>query len=253
MPFIGTIANFAGVLICGALGAFLKKGLPKRICDAIVSAMAICVIYVGFDGALEAPPAVSEDSFLSAGITKLLIMIISMGLGALIGELIDIDRLITKFGAFIERKISRFSKYNGDISEGEGGFAKGFVSCTLLFSVGAMALNGGIQDGLGNPEILLAKTVVDAINAFVMATTLGIGCAFSGFSLLIYQGAIAVISYFVASAIPAAFISYMSMTGSLIIVLIGTNMLGVTRIKTANLIPAMFIPLVLAPLFNLIF
>lgn len=247
MPFLGTIINFSAVLIFGALGAFVKKGIPKHISDAVITGMAICVIYVGIDGVIEPAPAVPEGAFLSAGLVKILIMILSMAIGTLIGELVDFDRLVNKLGDMLEVKLSRFSQLDG-----RGNFAKGFVSCSLLFCVGAMAVNGSLQDGMGNPDILLAKTVIDAITCFVMATTLGIGCAFSAFLLLAYQGVLAVLGYFLASIIPVATVSYMSVTGSLIIILIGTNVLGLTKVKTANMVPAIFIPILLAPLFELI-
>ena len=251
MPFLGTVINFLGVLIFGILGALVKRGIPKRISDAVITGMAICVIYIGIDGMLETAPAVPEGAFLSAGLVKVLIMILSMGIGALIGEIIDFDKLVTRLGDTLEEKINRLIyKKNGDAQRGS--FAKGFVSCSMLFCIGAMAVNGSIQDALGDPTILLAKTVIDSISCFVMATTLGVGCAFSAFLLLLYQGGIAVAGYFLASVIPAATISYMSVTGSLIIILIGTNMIGITRVKTANMVPAIFMPLLLAPLFSLI-
>jgi len=249
MPFLGTIVNFFAVLLFGILGALLKKGIPKRISESIMYAMAICVIYIGIDGILEAAPAVDKDSFLSAGLLKVLIMILSMGLGTLLGELIDIDKLVTRFGNFLEAKLA--SKFPGDGSQ-KGNFAKGFVSCALLFCVGAMAVTGSLEDAKGNADILLAKTVIDSISCFVMATTLGIGCAFSAFLVLGYQGLISLFGLFLNEIVPAATMSYMSITGSLIIILIGTNMLGMTKVKTANMIPAIFMPIALAPLFNLI-
>ena len=248
MAFLGTLINFLGVLLFGILGAFLKKGIPKRISEAIISAMAICVIYIGVDGALESAPAVPAGSFFSPGLIKILVMILSLGIGTLIGELLDIDSLVTRLGCCVEKKLSRFSHEGG-----EGSFAKGFVSCSLLFCVGAMAVNGALQDGMGNPDILLAKTVIDCITCFVMATTLGIGCAFSAFLVLLYQGVIAVMGYFLLSAVSAATVTYMSVTGSLIIILIGTNMLGMTKVKTANMVPAIFIPLIISPIISLMF
>ena len=92
MPFLGTIVNFSAVLVFGFLGSALKRGIPKRISDAIMSAVAVCVIYIGIDGALAKAPSVSPDSFLSAELVKVLIMILSMGIGTVIGEVIDIDR-----------------------------------------------------------------------------------------------------------------------------------------------------------------
>ena len=244
MPFLGTIVNFAVVLIAGILGSLLKKGVPERISNAILSAMAICVIYIGVDGTLEAAPALRSDAFLSAGLAKVLIMILSMGLGTLIGELLDLDKQMNRLGAFVEKKLNRGGE--------EGGIAKGFVACSLLFCIGAMAVNGAIFDAVGKPDTLLAKSVIDAISCFVMATSLGIGCALSAFTVLIYQGAISLIGLLALRSVPQAALTYMSVTGSLIIILIGTNMLGITKVKTANMVPAIFLPLLLMWIFPVI-
>ncbi|MBO5906654.1 MAG: DUF554 domain-containing protein [Clostridia bacterium] len=259
MPFLGTIVNFLVVLVAGIVGSLIKKGLPKRIEDGVMSAMAICVVYIGIDGVLEAAPAVSQDSFLSAGLIKVLVMIISMAVGALVGELVDIDRQIGRLGAFLERKLGAAltpSSADGtsELTEsGKGNFAKGFVSCSILFCVGAMAVNGALDDAVGKPDILLAKSVIDAISCFVMSASLGIGCAFSAFFVLVYQGAISLLGLGLAEILPAATVSYMSVTGSLIIVLIGTNMLCATKVKTANLTPAIFMPIIVSPLLSLLF
>ena len=117
--------------------------------------------------------------------------------------------------------------------------------------VGAMAVNGAILDATGDPEVLIAKSVIDAIACFVMATSLGIGCAFSAFPMLIYQGMITLIALLFSAVIPAESIYYLSVTGSLIIVLIGTNFLGATNVKTANMTPAVFLPLIITPILNL--
>jgi uncharacterized membrane protein YqgA involved in biofilm formation len=240
MPFLGTIVNFLAVLVCGLLGMLVKRGVPKKISDALASAMAICVIYIGIDGALEVAPTLPEGAFLSDGLVKVLVMILSLGLGTLIGEIIDIDGLVNKLGERIE---ARFVK------DGEKGkFAKGFVSCSLLFCVGAMTVNGAFQDALGNSDILIAKSVIDGIMCFVMASTLGLGCAASSAFVLVYQGVLTMLGFFIADILPASSISYMSVTGSLIIILIGTNMLGMTKVKTANMTPAIFLPALIAPL-----
>nr|MBE6545193.1 DUF554 domain-containing protein [Oscillospiraceae bacterium] len=244
MPFLGTIVNFFVVLVCGTVGTLVKKGVPKKISDAIVSAMAICVIYIGIDGALESAPAVSDGLFLSAGLVKVLVMIISLALGALIGEIIDIDKWVNRLGDLLEKKF---------VKDGERGkFAKGFVSCSLLFCVGAMTVNGALQDAIGKPDILIAKSVIDGIMCFVMASTLGMGCAASSVFVLVYQGFLTLVGLFLSDMLPAASISYMSVTGSLIIILIGTNMLGATKVKTANLTPAIFLPAIVWPLISLI-
>ena len=240
MPFLGTIVNFLAVLVCGLLGMLVKRGVPKKISDALASAMAICVICIGIDGALESAPTLPEGSFLSGGLVKVLIMIISLGLGTLIGELADLDGLVNRLGESLERKF---------VKDGEQGrFAKGFVSCSLLFCVGAMTVNGAFQDALGNSDILIAKSVIDGIMCFVMASTLGVGCVVSAFFVLGYQGLLTLLGLFIADILPVSSISYMSVTGSLIIVLIGTNMLGMTKVKTANMTPAIFLPALVAPL-----
>ena len=248
MPFLGTLVNFFAILVGGIAGSLLKKGVPEKINNAIISAMAICVVYIGIDGALEAAPAV-DGEFLSAGLVKMLVMILSMGLGALLGELIDIDRWVTRLGDLLEEKLAS----KGDESSAKGRFSKGFVSCSVLFCVGAMAVNGSMADAMGKPDILLAKSVIDGIMCFVMATGLGIGCAFSAFFVLIYQGALTLLGLWLSALLPAATVTYMSVTGSLVIVFIGTNMLGITKVKTANMIPAIFLPIPIAALFSLLF
>ena len=246
MSFLGTIVNFSAIFICGMVGFFVKKGIPKRVSDAIVVAMSACVIYIGIDGALGTAPTLPEGvgGFFSAGLVKVIVMIISMATGTLIGEIVDIEKWVGRLGDWLEGKLTR-----GDGAK--GGFAKGFVSCTLLFCVGAMAVNGSIADAKGEPDILLAKSVIDGIMCLAMASTLGIGCAFSAFPVLIYQGLLTLGAGLLFSALPPAYISYMSITGSLIIFFIGTNMLGITKVKTANMIPAIFMPLAITPLIYL--
>ena len=257
--FLGTLVNFVGVIIAGVLGTLLKRGIPKRFTDIIMYSMAICVVYVGIDGILAEAPAVPPGSFLSAGLVKILIMISSMAIGCIIGELIDIDKQLTRIalalGKLFKKVVGSMSKgkteeimasgvekenLSGEVDVAEK-FANGFVSCSLLFCVGAMAVNGAILDAQGDPSTLLAKTVIDMIVCFVMASTLGIGCAFSALTVLVYQGVFNVVGLILAELVPASTISYMSIVGSLIIILIGTNVLGITKIKTANMVPAMFV------------
>ena len=245
MPYLGTIVDFSAVLICGTLGYLVRNIIPKRITNAIVLAMSVFAIYIGIEGALEPIPLANEGAFLDASLMKMLVMIISMALGTFIGEAIDIEKWIERFGLFIERKLTRNPAQ-------EGGFARGFVTCTLLFCVGAMAVNGAIQDAASEPDLLFAKAMIDGIMCFVLTTTLGIGCIFSAFPILIYQGLLTLFATFIFANLPAEMLGYMSATGSLIIFFIGTNQLGVTRLRTANMVPAIFLPLAVAPLLNLI-
>ncbi len=223
--------------------------------------MAICVIYIGVSGMLEAAPQRGEGAFFGAGLVKVLIMILSMVVGTVIGEIIDIDKWLTRLGVFLEGRFAGSSgpaRDKASIQTGdelalkgevaEGNFSRGFVSCSLLFCVGAMAVNGAIADAMGDPNTLLAKSVIDGISCFVMASSFGFGCAFSAFTLLIYQGGISLLALGLLEILPVATITYMSVTGSLIIILIGTNMLGCTRVKTANMMLSIFMPIAIAPL-----
>lgn len=245
-PYIGTLVNFAVVLVMGIVGSLVKKGIPKRFSESVMSAMAICVIYIGIDGVLEAAPDTSANApLLTPGLFKVLVMVISMAIGTLVGELIDIDGGMNKFGDFASKKLGKLGKNEN--------FAKGFVSCSILFCVGAMAVNGAIASAAGDHQLLLTKSVIDGVSVFVMASTLGIGCAFSAFFVLLYQGVLTLFGTGLVEILSATTITYMSVTGSLIVILLGTNVLGITKIRTANMIPAMFAAIGVEVLLNLIF
>ena len=239
MPFLGTIVNFLAVLACGLIGLLIKRGVPERIAESIKFAMAICVIYIGISGTIEAAPIINS-TLLSDGLIKVLVMVVSMALGTLIGELIDIDKWVNRLGGFLEEKLIKGGK--------KGAFAEGFVHCSLLFCVGAMTINGAFQDALGKPDILIAKSVIDGVMCLVLAPTLGIGCAASSVFVLVYQGLLTLAGLFVSGILSAESIAYMSATGALIVILIGTNMLGVSKVKTANMTPAIFLPALITQL-----
>ena len=241
MPFLGTIVNFLVVLVCGLLGLLIKKGIPERVSKSLKYAMSVCVIYIGVDGMLGVAPVIGSK-LISDGLVKVLIMVISLALGTLIGELIDIDKWVNRLGDSLEKKF---------VKDGEQGrFAEGFVYCSMLFCFGAMTVHGAFQDALGHPDILITKAVIDGVMCLVLAPTLGIGCAASSVFVLVYQGLLTVAGLVLVELLPAESISYMSSTGSLIIILIGLNMLGAAKVKTANMTPAIFIPALLYPIFS---
>ena len=222
MIFTGTLVNGAAVILGGVLGTLIGARLPKRLCDTVVTGLGLCIIYIGIDGAMNGE--------------KTLVTIISVAVGALIGELIDIDKYLNRFGSFMQ---SRFAK-------GESRFAEGFVTATLLICVGAWAITGAMDAGLrGDHSSFYAKAVVDGVSVLIMATTLGVGAAFSGVMLIIYQGSFALLSTFIAPYLTDSMINELTCVGSLLIIGIGLNMLGVTRIKVVNLLPAVFLPIVL--------
>ena len=206
MPFLGTIVNFLVVLVCGLIGLMLKKGIPNRVAESIKFAMAICVIYIGISGTLEAAPVMGKE-MLSDGLIKVLVMVISMALGTLIGELIDIDKWVNRLGEFLEKRI---------VKDGEKGkFAEGFVHCSILFCVGAMTINGALQDAICKPDILITKSIIDGVMCLILAPTLGIGCAASSVFVLVYQGALTVAGMWVSNLLDPSVITYMSAPGAL--------------------------------------
>ena len=244
MPFLGTIVNFFVVLICGLVGLQIKKGIPVRVGEILKQAMSICVIYIGVSGMLEQAPHVGSK-LLSNELVKVLIMVISMGLGSIIGEVINIDKWVNKLGNNLEERF---------VKDGEKGkFAEGFIYCSMLFCIGAMTINGAFADAQGNPDILIAKSVIDGLVCLSVASTLGVGCVASAFFVLVYQGLLTFLGLFLVEFLPQESLTYMSTTGSLIVILIGTNTLGVTKVKTANMTPALFIPALIYPIFDLIF
>lgn len=222
MVLLGSLVNGAVVVVCGLLGALIGSKLPERISKTVMSGMALCILFIGIDGAL------SGDNTL--------ITIISVAVGALIGEIINLDKWLNRFGNFLQKKIG-----------GAGGsFGEGFVSATLLICVGAWAITGAMDAGIrGSHTSFYAKAVVDGVSCFIMATTLGYGVALSGIVLFIYQGGLALASTLIEPYLTTPVINELTCVGSLLIIAIGLNMLGLTKIKVVNLLPAVFIPIIL--------
>lgn len=220
---LGTIVNCIAIIIGCLLGLIVKGRLSERISTTIMSGLGLCVLYIGISGALK-----GEDTLL---------MIISIALGALIGEVIDVDRWLNRLGHYLESKIRK--KGGQTIS-----IAEGFVTASLLFCVGAMAIVGALESGLkGNHETLFAKSLLDGISSIIFTSSLGIGVIFSAVTVLIYQGAIVLGAGFLSSFLSSTVISNISSVGSILIIGLGLNMLGVTKIKIANLLPAVLLPI----------
>lgn len=221
-----TFINMGTVILGGSLGLLLKKGLPQRISDAVMQALALCVIYIGISGSFDGQ--------------NTLIAILSMALGAIVGSALRLDDRLNALGQRIENRLNKNS------GEKKVSFAEGFVTSTMLFCVGAMAIVGSLQCGLsGNGETIISKAVIDGISAIVLASTLGVGVLFSAVPILLYQGSITLLAGLLAPLFTEALIAEMSCTGSLLIIAIGTNMLGLTKIKVVDLLPAVLFPILL--------
>ena len=232
----GPLVNAAVIVVCSLIGCFLIKGIPKRFEQHIKSAIGIAIIFVGIKGALE-----NENALL---------LVMSMVVGAVLGELVDIDAFMNRLGLWVQNKMGAVAKNavakDTDSADGKksgSSFAIGFVSASVLFCAGSMAIVGSMQSGIqGNHEILFTKSILDGTISIIFAASFGIGVAFSSLPVLLYQGGIALASMALSRYLSEDMIREMSSVGSLLVAAIGFNFLGVKEIKVANLIPAVFVP-----------
>ncbi|MBE6679230.1 MAG: DUF554 domain-containing protein [Ruminococcaceae bacterium] len=233
MALSGSIIN-AVLIIAGALaGLVFKKILSDRLKDTLLQAVGLIVIFVGIGGAVSAALTYEDGAF---GTKDTLIMILAMVLGTVIGELINIEKQLERFGAFCQKKLVK--------ENAKSTFAEGLVTASLIFVVGAMAVVGALDNGIrGDDSTLVAKGVIDCITSVVLASTLGIGVMFSAVPVFVYQGAIALLGVYIEPFLTSAVISQMSFTGSILIFAIGVNMLGFVKIKVGNMLPAIFMPI----------
>lgn len=223
MVLLSSIVNGITIIAGALIGVLLKKGLPQRVSDGVMHGMALCVLAIGIKGFFDGE--------------NMLISILSIAIGGALGHLLDLDRYLNRFGAFMQRRLTK----------GESGstFGEGFVTATLLVCVGAMAITGALDSGIrGDNTTIFAKSLIDFVSCMIMASTLGIGVAFAGVACFLYQGAIALSGSAIASFLTDAMIGEMTCVGSILIVAISLNMLGLTRIKVVNFIPACFLPLI---------
>lgn len=239
----GTIINALAILAGSAVGMGIHalagrfsavlgaKGvrLGERLQAIVMQGVALCVLYIGVTGSLKGQ--------------NTLVAILSMVIGAILGELLDLDSRMGKLGQWVQDKLSHILKSGG------GSVAEGFVTAALLFCVGAMAIVGALENGLtGNFATLKAKAVLDGVSAIVFASSLGLGVALSAGAVFLYQGIIALAAGALSPLLGDAIIAEMTCVGSLLIVALSFNMLGITKIKVMNLVPAIFLPILLCRL-----
>ncbi len=236
IPGTGTLANAAAIIAGSVIGILFRKGLSEKFKTNLQNAIFISVIIMGIAGALANCIIVGENGLET---TNLLLMVVSLAIGTVIGELCKIDVGFEKIGKLLGNKFSG----SGDNDT----FVKGFVSASVIFCVGAMAIVGSIEDGMaGNPQMLYIKALLDGITSMILATTLGVGVAFSAVAIIIYQGVITLVAALAGSFIPADVISQMSLVGNILIMCIGFTTLDIKKINIANMLPSIFIPAVYA-------
>jgi len=220
----GTIVNSLAIIAGSLIGLLSSKGIPENYREIILSAVGLAVILIGVKSAL-----VSDS---------MMVIIFSLIIGALIGEALKIEKKLEDLGNFLERKVVRKT---GDSSS----FARGFVTASLVFCVGSMAIVGSLESGLtGNHQTLFAKSIIDGVISIIFASAMGLGVMFSSVAVFLYQGMITITAVFLKTYLVTETIEQMSSVGGLLIVAIGFNMLKITTIRVGNLIPAIFLPLV---------
>lgn len=225
MSFTGVLVNTVTVIVGSLLGVLLKKGIPARVSSAVMIGMGLFTIYLGVDGALGAENA--------------LIVIAALVLGAIAGTLLDIDGGINRLGKWAETKFQR--------GEGETvSIAEGFVTASLLFCVGAMTVNAAIEAGVGGKnELFFTKSVMDLFSSMMLASGLGFGVVLSAAFVLVFQGLLVLLAGWIAPALTPFAIAEMTAAGSLIMIGLGTNLIGATKIKVADYLPAIvFAPVI---------
>lgn len=233
---LGTIVNVSTILIGGFLGIIFKKILPKRLTDTVMQGVSLAVIIIGLTGALAHIFTIDKGA-LQPRYTILIIL--SLALGGLIGEAINIEGKINTLTHYLTSKFSKGEKLKNNY--------QGFITATLVFSVGAMSIMGSFDDGVrGNTDILFAKATLDGIAAMIFASTMGPSVLFSAIPVGIYQGLLTLSASFIAPHLTDTMISQISLIGSILILGIGFNLLGMTKIKVGNLLPAIFIPILYA-------
>jgi uncharacterized membrane protein YqgA involved in biofilm formation len=246
---LGPVVNALTIVICSLLGFFLIRGIPERFEDIIKKSLGLAVIYIGIRG-----------SFANQ---HTLLLIMSLVIGAIVGELIDIDKWMNRLGKWAEQKLYRDNSPEPAETAGSSigkkktvkkSFAKGFVTASILFCTGSMAIVGSMESGLlGNHEMLYTKSILDGTFSIVFSPSLGIGVLFSAIPVLVYQGGIALLAMAVKDFLTPEIITEMSSVGNLLVAAIGMNFVFFSEgkeIKVANLIPAIFIPWIYLSLIN---
>jgi uncharacterized protein len=223
---LGNYVNTLTIILGSILGLLVHKGLKEEYKTIVMQAIGLSVLFIGATTAIGGLLNPESESIL---------FIISLVIGGIFGEIIGIEKGLEKLGALLQRKVG----------SGEHNVARGFVTASLIFCVGTMAIIGSLESGLrGNYDMLFAKSVLDGITAMILATTLGIGVIFSAAAVFIYQGAIILFASSLEPFLTTQVIREISIIGGILILGIGLNMMEIKKIKTANLLPAIFVPVI---------
>ena len=213
----GVLINVLAVIVGSCVGLLFKKGIPEKVSQAAMVGLGACTLYIGITGSL-----CGEN---------VLILIASVVLGAICGTLLNIDGAINRLATKVEAKFKAEGK--------KASAAEGLVSATLLFCVGSMTVTGSIQAGLtGDNSVLITKATLDLVSSMILASSLGVGVLLSAGTVFLIQGGLVLLAGAIAPFMDAGAINEMTCAGSLLIIMIGTNLMGITKIKVADYLPA---------------
>lgn len=221
---IGVLVNVITVIVGSCIGLLFKKGIPERVSKAAMIGLGACTLYIGISGSL-----CGEN---------VLILIAAVVLGGICGTLLNIDGAINTLAEKVEKKFKKDGKQTS--------VAEGLVSATLLFCVGSMTVTGSIQAGLtGDNSVLITKATLDLVSSMMLASSLGVGVLLSSASVFIIQGGLVLLAGLISPFMSTGAINEMTCAGSLLIIMIGTNLMGITKIKVADYLPAiLFAPII---------
>ena len=235
MRGMGTIANVLAIIIGGSLGLFCKNLLKDRYQETIMKATGIATMFLALSGTLSKMFVIQQEGIQTTGSMN---VILSLVIGALIGEMIDIDHFFEKFGNWLKMKTK---------SQGNHQFVNAFVTASLTVCIGAMAIMGAIQDGIyANPSILFAKAILDFVIILVMSSSMGKGCFFAFIPVAFLQGTLTALSVGLAPFMTTSLLNHLDMVGNILIFCVGINLIWPRTIRVANLLPALVVAVVLS-------
>ena len=235
MPGFGTLINGLAVIGGGLLGLIFRKSLPQRFQITLMQALGLSSIFIGIAGALE------KMLVIQVRVQGTMLAVLSLAAGALLGEGINLEYRFEQFGSWLKKKTG---------SDEDDRFMEAFLTASLTICVGAMAIVGALQDGLAaDPSLLITKAVLDCLIIMIFTSALGKGAIFSVIPLVLFQGSITLLARLIAPVLSDGMIANLAMTGSMLIFCVGVNLMFNTKIRVANLLPALLIALLLTPLF----
>ena len=226
---LATIINFLAIIIGSVVGITLKKFIKEDVTKSVLKAIGIVVFIISVIGVVKHTITIDENIIKT---NYELLLIITIALGTFIGEYLDIDKYVNRFGKYVETKFNK-----SKISEA-------FIDSTLIFCVGAMAIVGSISAGLGDSSIIYMKSALDGVTSIILASTLGIGVLFSAFVVLFYQGFLTLLSIWLGNFLPIDFINGFSAVGYVLVACLSLNFITEKKIKVANMIPSLLLVII---------